>query len=429
MLNLWQDLRYGARMLLKKPGFTLIAVITLALGIGANTTIFGLIDAVLLKMLPVKNPEQLVVLKRNRVGDVTFDFSYPLFLRLREQNQVFSSIFAAQAGPGRVTMRLSGSIAHEQAEDAAREIVSGDYFSTLGVSAILGRVLTPEDDKTFGAHPVAVISHSFWQRRFGADTSVLGKVITLREIPFTIIGVTPPGFFGIEVGKSTDVWISMMMVSERNFLSDNNSWLRVIARLKPEVTEQQASAEMSRILQRHHAERAEGINDTNLQKELLAQTIGVEAVGKGLSDLRVRFSQPLYVLMVIVVLLLLIACANLANLLLARAGARQKEIAVRLALGAGRLRLIRQLFTESLLLALMGGSLGLIIALWGRELLLTFLPAGPLPLTLDLAPDLRVLGFTAAVSCMACLLFGLAPAWRTTRVNLYAWHTKMWSRA
>jgi predicted permease len=415
--TIWQDLRYGARLLLRQPGFTLIAMLTLSLGIGANTAIFSLMDAVLLKMLPVKQPEQLVVLKRSGPRGASVVLSYPLFTRLRDENQTFTGMLAT-SGVGRAMMRVEDD-ASGQSEYLTSESVSGDYFTTLGVPALLGRTFAAEIDKTPGDQAVGVISYGFWRRRFALDPSVVGKTFTIGETTCVIIGVTPPEFFGVEVGNAVDIWLPLTQVTTNSFLNDpGGNLLRVIARLRPGVSEEQASADSTRIWHPELIERAGRISDPHLKREVLAQTISLEPAGNGLSELRQRFSQPLQILTVIVGLLLLIACANIANLQLARAEGRQKEITVRLALGARRPRLFRQLLTESLLLAALGSGLALLVAVWGRNLLLTFIPPGRVPLVLGPALDLRVLGFTAAISLSTGVLFGLAPALRATQTSI-----------
>src|SRR5262245_40305869 len=415
--TLWQDLRYGLQTLRRNPSITVVAVLSLALGIGANTAIFSLMDAVLLKTLPVKNSEQLFFLEKVGVPVNHNGLSQAFFEQSRAQRETLAGV-CAFANSLRVNAVVDG-----QAEVAQAQQVSGDFFVTLGVNALLGRILTENDDKIPGGHPVVVISYNYWQRRFGRDPGIVGKPVAVNGRPFTIIGVTPPDFFGVLVGESPDLWAPVMMYERLNpgrsiEQSLNDSLFKVLARLEPEVSERQARAALTQLLQQSLTAEGGANLSPDKRQALLHQSVALRPASRGLSRLREQFSEPLRILMAVVGLILLIACANIANMLLARATVRKREIAVRLALGAGRLRLIRQLLTESMLLAFIGGALGLLFASWGSGFLLSLVLDERKPVSLNLSPDLRVLGFTAAASLLAGVLFGLAPAWAATRVDL-----------
>jgi predicted permease len=436
MEGLWQDVRYGGRMLIKNPGFTAIAVITLALGIGANTAIFTVINSVLLSSLPVKDPKQLVVLsdpdahgmsRGSEDGDRDL-ITYPEFQDLRDRNQVFSGVLAVDSNTAKLAVAVENSGPVSEGSPASILLVSGTYFPVLGVNAILGRTFSTEVDNVRDANPVVVISYNFWQSRFGGDASVLGRRLRIRQTSYEVIGVAPKSFFGETVGNSPDIYVPLTMQAEifpgQDFLSpeknpvEKTMWLQVLARLKPGVSIEQAKASINVTFQQYlQSQLGSGVPEDD-RKNFLNQHIALVAGGRGASTLHAQFGQPLLILMGVVGLVLLVACANVANLLLARAASRQKEIAVRVAMGARPARLFRQLLTESILLSGIGGVIGLLLAQWADAILLQLVSRGPSPIPLNVQPDAKILGFTLGISLLTGVLFGLAPAFRAARVDL-----------
>jgi predicted permease len=425
---MFQDIRYGLRILMKKPGFTLIAVLSLALGIGANTAIFSLVDAVLIKALPVKEPEQLVLFGKGRSQGMTNGFpdgstdlfSYPFYRRAQQHTDVFSGV----AGLLSITWTVHGFVnSSNDIEQMQVQLVSGSYFPVLGVNAGLGRVLTEADDQNAGGHPVAVVSHAWWQKRLGRDPSAVGKTITIDDIAYTIVGVAPKEFFGTTVGTAPDLWVPLAMEKQmppvhwdaRN--DEDLQSLFLIGRLKNGVSADQASAVVNLLFKQWLESRPSAQAPAEKLQKIQKASIELTPMGKGLSILREQFSLSLKVLMGVVALVLLIASANVANLLLAHGTARSREFAVRLAVGAGRMRLVRQLFTESALLALLGGVAGVGLAWWGSRLLLLMASDGPQALPIDVTPNLRVLGFTIGVSLLCAIVFGTVPALRASRIE------------
>jgi predicted permease len=422
-----QDLRFAVRTLARSPSFTVVAAVTLALGIGANTAIFTLFDALLLRALPVHDPAQLVLFTDD-TGEGTstgspptgrwFEFSLDVYRQLRDQPLGFESLGAVRSGESPVLARMT----HGTAEPlrAQAHLVSGNYFSTLGVGAALGRTLLPSDD-VLGAPPAAVVSDGFWRRRLNADPSVVGATAMLNQTPFTIVGIAPQEFFGERVRRPPDFWVPLAFqpqVEMRPSMLDRPDayWLNLIGRLSPGASASGAG-DASTIALRHYLTNQAGSKLTDARRLEIEQSyIKLENGASGVSSLRVRYSQPLHILLAVVGLILLLACANVANLLLTRAAVRKGEIAVRVALGAGRRRLMRQLLTESLVIAALGAICGALVAKWAVRGLLGLIASPTTPVSAAL--NLPVLGFTAAVTIAAGLLFGLVPALQASRFDL-----------
>src|SRR6202050_1756225 len=427
MEDLLQDIRFGLRTLGKNPGFTIVAILTLALGVGANAAIFSLTDQVLLRLLPVERPRELVVLSSpgrswGRTwsdGDSAASFSYPAYKEIRDRNEVFAGLLAR--------FHVQVSVAGQgESELAEADLVSGNYFQVLGVRPFLGRVLSQPHEPAAAASPVAVLSYGYWTRHFGSDPNILNKQLVVNGTSLTVVGVTRPGFTGVQVGQIPDLFIPITMKAQMtpnwDGLADRGDhWVAIIGRLKPGISTSKAEAgllPMYRAILETDAVSRKLSHGSAHEKEFLGRKIVLDTGSHGRPILQRDAKQPLLVLMAMVGLVLLIACANLAGLLIARGEGRQREIAVRLALGAGRVRLVRQLMTESLMLAVAGGAAGLALASWLLSVIVHSIPESEGASGLSAQIDYSVLIFACAVSLLTGVLFGLAPAIRATHADL-----------
>jgi predicted permease len=426
----WQDAQYGVRLLRKNPGFTAVAVLTIALGIGANTAIFTLFDALLLESLPVREPSQLVLFS-DATDEGTYSNSSPpigqwgrfttdAYEFLNTQPLPFESLCAIRSGTATVSVRMPGQREGAQSERAVAQLVSGNYFATMGVDAALGRTLTDDDNRT-NSQPVAVVSNGYWRQSLNADPSVVGQVTILNGLPVTIAGVAPPEFFGERVRRSPDFWLPFVFQPEielrESYLKRTDSyWLRIIGRLQHGVSREQAGVAVTTAVRQYLTSEA-GTQLTTQRKQDVERTyVKLYDGGGGISGLRLQYSRPLHVLLAVVVLVLLIGCANVGNLLITRAATRRMEISVRLTLGATRGRLLRQLLTEGLLLAALGAAAGVLIGYWGTQGIVALTNLGSLPMHPHLNP--LVLTFTLGITLLTGVFFGLAPTLQAGKTDL-----------
>ena len=428
LVDLVQDIRFGTRLLRRNPGFAMAAVLLLALGIGGNSAIFGLLDALVYRPLPVAAPDQLMLLGARATIGTGFGmqgkertlYTYREYQELRARQQSFTGVAAASEAPGESNVRVDGGAG--SAERATGTFVSGNYFDVLGVGARIGRTLTSADDRTAGAHPVAVISDDYWTRRFSRDEAVLGRTIAIGRASLVIVGVAAERFAGDHVAHRTDFWIPLSMQGEvmphQAWLDEPMAlWLRLVGRLRPDESIAHAQTGVNVALQQILADRGGSLPTPEARQRLLNQRITLTSAAAGVSSVRNRFAGSLSIVMGMVALVLLLACTNLATMMLARATARQKELGLRLALGASRSRVVRQLLTESLVLSVIGAAAGVVIARIGGQLLLRMASGGPDPIALALPLDQRLLGFAAALTLLSTLLVGLVPALSASGAN------------
>jgi putative ABC transport system permease protein len=408
------DIRYAFRALRRSPAFALVAILSLALGIGANTAIFSLIDAVMLKSLPVSHPEQLVAVKAVGAGPSEYHFTNPLWEAIRDRTDMFGGTFAT-ANTG-FDLTTGGEVLQTRGE-----YVSGDYFNVLGVRPAAGRLFNRTDDIR-GCRATAVLSNAFWTSEFGGDSRAIGKSIELSGKRFEIVGVADPAYSGISVGFPTQVYVplcaeAVISGSEKDLDERDNWWITITARVRPEVVEAQIASRLKAISAPVFESAMPTNRNVKQQQNFLKTTLSIEPRTAGLTGFRDRYRTALYTLMVVVAVVLLIACGNVANLLLARARVRQREAAVRLAVGAGRSRLVRQMLTESLVLSILGTAAGVLLGMWGTRLLVSLLSIGRSVVSLDLTVDIRILVFTSAIAILTGVLFGIVPAWRSANVD------------
>jgi predicted permease len=430
--SLVRDVRFAVRSLLRAPAFTIVVVATLALGIGANAAIFTLVDALVLRPLPVPHPEQLVIVSDpaavNANGTasppITDFVSFLLYRDVRARNTVFTDMYANGPPFGTLDVKM-GAATDAAAEQPRARFVTGNFFSLLGVSAYAGRTFTAAEDETPGQDPVVVLTYDYWQRRFSGSSAAIGSIMRVNDVALTIVGVTPPGFGGDIVGQPVDFWLPMMMVSAihptQHVLPGREwSWLMMMGRLKPGVTLEKARQEVSTIEANAIREHLSGPLLAQFDDNLKQTPIHVLGGARGFSDRREEYGQALWVLLAAVGLVILVVCANVSSLMLARTVARGREMTVRMTLGAGRGRLIRQMLVEGALLAIVSSVIGLFAATWGTRVLLATVGASnaTVPIAIDTTPDARVFAFTASMTLASVLLFGLLPAFRATRVDL-----------